>query len=119
MCLTFIISHMLFCMLIWAACIKGVYTGGVSPATHVILHRWQDTMPSRQQGLPETEEEARKSYGGWERVITKRVNMKENLKMKGGLAKVGAAKSDLSKSEGETKCTPPSSEAKGETENRA
>ncbi len=96
--MTFIISHMSFCMIIWAAYIKGVYTGGVSPATHVILHRWQDTMPSRQQGLPEIEEEARKSNGGWERVITKRDNMKENLKMKGGLAKIGARKSDLSKS---------------------
>lgn len=44
-------------MLIWIECIKKVDTGGVFPATHVILHRWQDTMPSRQQGLPEIEEE--------------------------------------------------------------
>lgn len=83
------------------ACIRGIYTGGVSPATHVILHRWQDTMPSRQQGLPEIEEEARKSDGGWERVITKRDNMKENLKMKEDL-KIGAIKNDLRKSEGVT-----------------
>lgn len=61
-----------------------MYKGGVSPATHVILHRWQDTMPSRQQGLPEIEEEARKSDGGWETVITKRDNMKENFKILGG-----------------------------------
>lgn len=52
-------------------------TGGVSPATHVILHRWQDTMPSRQQGLPEIEEAARKSDGGWERVITKEQHERE------------------------------------------
>lgn len=65
-------SHMLLCMLIQAVCIKGVHTGGVSAATRVILHRWQDTMPSRQQGLPEIEEEARKGDGGWERVITKK-----------------------------------------------
>lgn len=89
-------------MLIWAVFIKRIYTGGVSQATHVILHRWQDTMPSRQQGLPEIEEEARKSDGGWERVITKRVNMKENLKMKGSSVKI-ERNSDLSKSEGVTK----------------
>lgn len=57
---------MFVCMLIQPVCIKGSYTGGVSPATHVILHRWQDTMPSGQQGLPEIKEEARKSDGGWE-----------------------------------------------------
>lgn len=73
---------MFFCMLIWAVSVKGEYTGGLSPATHpVILHRWQDTMPSRQQGLAETEEETRKSDGGRERVTAQRVNMKENLKM--------------------------------------
>lgn len=59
-------------------------------------------MPSRQQGLPETEEEARKSSGGWERVITKRDNMKENLKMKKDLVKIGPREIDLSKSEGDT-----------------
>ena len=58
-CLTFPTAHMFPSMLIWAVCIKGVDTGGVSPATHVILHRWQDTMPSRQQGLPDIEEEER------------------------------------------------------------
>lgn len=87
-------------MLIRTACIKDVYTGGVSPATHVILHRWQDTMPSSQQGLPEMEEKGRKSDGGCERVITKRDDMKENLKMKGGMAKIGARKTDVSKNEG-------------------
>lgn len=54
---------MFFCICIWymvnMVCIMGVYTGGVSPATHVILHRWQDTMPNRQQGLQEIQEEAR------------------------------------------------------------
>lgn len=76
------VSPMSLCRIIWAVCITGVHTGGVSAATHVILHRWQDTMPSRQQELPEIEEEERKSDGGWERVITKRDDMKENLKGK-------------------------------------
>lgn len=53
-------------------------------------------MPSRQQGLPEIEEEARESDGGWERVITKRDNMKENLKMKGGLVKKNRSKEEWS-----------------------
>lgn len=59
-------------------------------------------MPSRLQGLAEIEEETRKSNGGLEKVITKRVNMKENLKMMGGLAKIGAREHHLSKSEGDT-----------------
>lgn len=37
------------------------------------------------------------NVGGWESVITKRVNMKENLKMKGGSVKTGATKTDRSK----------------------
>ena len=77
-CVAFLITHMLFYMLKWAVCITMVLHRGVpSLATHVILHRWQDNMPNRQQGLPEIEEEACKCNGGWERVITKRDNMKE------------------------------------------
>lgn len=69
-------------MIISAVCFKGVHTGGASAATRVVLRRWQDTMPSRQQELPEIEEEARKTDEGWGRVITKRDNMKENMRKK-------------------------------------
>lgn len=65
--------------------IKAVFVKEVT--TFGILHRWQDTRPNGQQGLPEVEQEACKSDGGWERVIIKMENMKENSEMKAVLAK--------------------------------
>lgn len=44
-------------------------------------------MPSRQRGLPEIEKEARKSNGGWERVITKRGQDEREFKDEGSLGK--------------------------------
>lgn len=50
-----VISHMFSFMLMEAVCAKEY----AQEVARVILHRWRDTMPSRQQGLPEIEVEAR------------------------------------------------------------
>lgn len=48
------------------------------------------TWPADSGGSRKIEGEVRESNGGWERVITKRDNMKENIKMTG---RVGRSKS--------------------------